>query len=110
MQISSVSYNPNFNGVERLRLKNGSTLVVNASRNDKGKLGNLSSKVWYKGKTLKETNYNWKRGIDIERFDGVAGRLCKDIGLSKTEENIDRVSNTIWGAFMEDGDRFIGDV
>ena len=109
MQISPVSYNPNFNGVERLRLKDGSTLVINAINSKNGTLMKLSCNVWYKGKNLKQLEYSWPKGLRMEHFDSAARKICDALNLPKTEENVDEVSGTVFSAHWEKGDRYVGD-
>ena len=92
MQINPISnfYNPDFRGVSRLRLKNGSTAVFKVSVNENPDITKISCKVWNKGKLLKQLGYKWKDGISFMDIDSIENKISKEIGAfsDETREHI----------------------
>lgn len=109
MQIGPVSYNysPNFDGVARIRMQDGSTAVLNVLKNKKG-IYTISGDIYKKGKVVGNINHYNEKGFSVSKFLNIIQTLAKQSNLpeDKAEEII---MDKLMIAANEKGDRYVGD-
>lgn len=103
MQINSItnSFQPNFNGITKLKLKDGSTAVLEVLTNDKKNIKSLVCTVWLNETCLNTYRYSWKYGVRIDRTHTTEMKLGKQLGLTKKEAE-GTLSDRIFGAYLDD--------